>query len=124
MDSRLRYNHGVITQQNKEKWMERQRQYLVPLIRRRMQLIADNENNEIPSYIEKLFNHFCDRKSNINLSCIRMEMEFMEQSLRELLFKKEDDGGYTVDIGALTVLFPNLKRYITAEGVDKVISKQ
>lgn len=93
--TRNSYAHGVVTLKSKAKWMERQRMYLVPLIRRRQRV---EEEVDIPSYIEQLFNHFCDQKSSVNLSCIRMEIEFMDQSLKEIMFKVPDAEEPAVDI--------------------------
>lgn len=97
--------------------MKRQKEYLVPLIRFRMQLVNDEEQNDNPRYIECLFNHFCDRKTNANLSCIRDEMEFMDQSLIDILF--EDS---VVNIGNLMVIFPNLRSYINENGGNVKVS--
>merc|ERR1719242_513919 len=79
-ETRMSYNHGMVTEKNKKQWMERQRKYLVPLIQRRMMMVEKKENEEnedIPIYIEQVFNHFCDKKSSVNLSCIGMEIQFM-----------------------------------------------
>ena len=114
--SRSSYNHGVITKKNRKQWMERQRKYLVPVMRRRMRIFEENESVDVPPYIMQLFNHFCDRKSSVNLSCIGMEIEFMEQSLREILFQESEDGEYAVNIESLIVILPNLKSYIDENG--------
>ena len=103
--------------------MKRQRKCLVPLIRRKMK-IGMNEQNEakkrsgIPEYIEQLFNHFCDRKRTVNLSCIGMEIEFMDQSLMDILFMRLEDEQYAVDINTLTVILPNLISYIDEKGIE------
>ena len=77
------------------------------------------ERIEIPKYIEQLFNYFCDRKCTVNLSCIGMEIDFMDQSLKEILFMKlTGQNTNTVDINTLTVILPNLNSYIDEKGVD------
>merc|ERR1712154_601579 len=110
-ESRKKYKYGVVSEKTKENWISAQRECLVPLIKRRRHLFADKENDGIPLYIKRLFNHFCDQKCSVNLSCIRMEMEFMEESLRGILFKESDDGEYGVDIDALSVILPNCREY-------------
>ena len=115
-ESRGSYNYGVVTAKYKDRWMERQRECLVPLLKRRMSLIEEKEAEAIPPYIGQLFDHFCDQKSSVNLSCIRMEIEFMEQSLREILFQESEDGEYAVNIESLIVILPNLKSYIDENG--------
>ena len=122
--SRSSYNHGVITKKNRKQWMERQRKYLVPVMRRRMRIFEANEIDDVPPYIMQLFNHFCDRKSSVNLSCIGMEIQFMEQSLREILFKVVEDGEEELDIEALTVILPNLRSLVNGEGAEEILSKK
>ena len=119
---RSSYNHGVVSEKNKVRWMERQRKYLVPLLKRRLNILAENESADIPPYIGKLFDHFCDCKSSVNLSCIGMEIEFMAQSLRVILLKELDDGQYAVDIKTLSVILPNLMSYVGEDGVNVVLS--
>ena len=122
--SRTSYIHGVITEKNKDRWIERQRKCLVPLLRRRMMVSVESESDDIPKYIVQLFDHFCDHKSNANLSCIGMEIEFMAQSLREILLKELDDGQYAVNVETLTVILPNLVSYVGEEGVNVVLSRK
>ena len=122
--SRSSYNHGVITEKNKDRWMERQRLYLVPLLKRRMMVSADNESADIPSYIAELFNHFCEHKSIVNLSCIEKEIKFMAKPLREILLKELEDGQYAVNVETLTVILPNLVSYVGEEGVNVVLSRK
>ena len=112
----MSYNYGVITDENKEQWMERQRGYLVPLIRRRMMMVEEKESEDIPVYIQQLFNHFCDRKTSINVSCIGEEVRFLDKSLREILFTASDDGVEEVDVGALITIFPNIRSMIDSKG--------
>merc|ERR1712062_247383 len=123
-ESRKKYAFGVISEKTKGKWMTAQRECLVPLIKRRMHLLDDEDKEKVgpPLYIMRLFNHFCDRKSSVNLSCIRMEMEFMEKSLREIVFKKSDDGEYVVNIDSFSVILPNCREYVNENGVSNVIS--
>ena len=102
--------------------MERQRRCLVPLLRKRMGVFLENESNDIPRYIENLFNHFCDRRSSLNLSCIGMEIEFMAQPLREVILLEVNDGEYTVNLETLLFIFPNLMGYVDEEGVHVNIS--
>ena len=112
-ESRPRYNHGVVTEQNKDRWMERQRNCLVPLLRRRMNEVPDDEKEvDLHPYIGKLFDHFCDQKGTVNLSCIQKEIEFMDRSLTDILFMVSDDGECAVNVNSLTVIFPNLMSYI------------
>ena len=118
--SRPSYNYGVISEKNRMQWMQRQQKYLVPLLKRRMNILAKSESADIPPYIEQLFNHFCDFKRSVNLSCIGMEVEFMEQSLREILFKVAEDGTEVLDVDALTVILPNLMSYVDGDGVNVV----
>ena len=85
---------------------------------------VESESDDIPKYIVQLFDHFCDHKSNANLSCIGMEIEFMAQSLRQILLKEMDDGQYAVDIDALTVILPNLRSYVGEDGVNVVLTRK
>ena len=119
-DSRKSYIHGVVSEKNKERWMQRQREYLVPLLKRRMRVFVDKESGDVPMYIDNIFNHFCDWKSSVNLSCIGMEVEFMEQSLKKILFKMVEDGTEVLDVDALTVILPNLMSYVDGDGVNVV----
>ena len=112
----MSYNYGVITDENKEQWMKRQRKYLVPLIRRRMLVVEEKESEDIPVYIQQLFNHFCDRKTSINVSCIGEEVRFMDKSLRNILFTESDNGVEEVDVGALTIIFPNIRSMVDSKG--------
>ena len=97
--------------------MKRQKEYLVPLIRLKMHLVNEEKQNEIPRYIKCLFNHFCDRKTNVNLSCIRDEMEFMDESLIDILFKDS-----VLNIWNMMVILPNLRSYINEKGESVKIS--
>merc|ERR1711902_383866 len=85
--TRMNYIHGVVTDKNKIRWMERQRKYLVPLLRHRLRLIEDPKTNP---YALRLFAYFCDQKSEVNLSCIGQEIQFMDRSLKEILFVDSD----------------------------------
>jgi len=116
--------YGVVTQKTKKKWMNLQKEYLVPLIKRRMNLLADKEIDGIPLYITRLFNHFCDQKNSINLSCFQIEIEFMDESLSEILFKESDDGVFVVNLDALNAVLPNMRSYIDAKGESNVFSKK
>ena len=122
--SRSSYNHGVITEKNKARWMERQRVYLVPLLKRRMRMFVESESADIPQYIDQLFNHFCDWQSSVNLSCIGVEVKFMTQSLRDILLQESDDGQYVVNIKTLTVILPNLMSYVDESGANVKISEK
>jgi len=126
VDTRSKYIYGVITPKTKLKWMELQKRCLVPLIRRRTSEFVESEGMgiQIPSYIMELFNHFCDQKSSINLSCFRMEMEFMEQSLKHILFQQLDDGQFVVNEATIHVIFPNLLGYVNEDEIDNVISSR
>ena len=115
VDTRHRYNYGVITAKNKRKWIERQRRCLVPLIRRRMIQHIDVKIDGALPYIEKLFNHFCDRKHTVNLSCIRDEIQFMDEALRDILFKGPN-GHQEVNMENLFVIFPNVRGYVAENG--------
>ena len=125
-ETRMSYNHGMITEKNKKQWMERQRKYLMPLIQRRMVTVErkEDDDDDIPVYIEQLFNHFCDRKSSVNISCIGMEIQFMNPLLREILFKESEDGNVESDVNALNVIFPNLKSFVNMEGELVKLSKK
>ena len=123
-ESRNKYMYGVVTQKTKKKWMNLQKEYLVPLIKRRMNLLADKEIDGIPLYITRLFNHFCDQKNSINLSCFQIEIEFMDESLSEILFKESDDGVFVVNLDALNAVLPNMRSYIDAKGESNVFSKK
>merc|ERR1719499_2458724 len=102
--------------------MKAQKECLVPLIKQRIHLQEDDNKSDIPLYIMRLFNHFCDQKSSVNLSCIRMEMEFMDESLRGILFKELDDGEYAVNIKALSVILPNCREYVDEDGVNTIMT--
>ena len=114
-ETRDSYNYGRITDKNKTKWKGLQKRCLVPLIRLRMRDLS-HEEVDIPSYLMELFNHFCEQKSSVNVSCFRMEMEFMDETLRRILFKRVDDGEYTVDIDTLNVILPNLREFMGEDG--------
>ena len=123
------YIYGVITKKSAKQWKERQLRCLVPLIRRKMKIGMNEQNevqkeNEIPKYIEQLFNHFCDRKSTVNLSCIGMEIEFMDQSLKDILFTISEDGQDVVDIDTLSLILPNLVSYIDDNGITLPLSRR
>ena len=92
----------------------------MPLLKRRMHTLAKSESANIPPYIEQMFNHFCDWKRSVNLSCIELEAEFMDESLREILFKVEEDGfeELNINIRALTDIFPHLKSYVDGDAVN------
>ena len=75
-----------------------------------------DENEERILYSEEIFNHFCDRKRSVNLSCIGMEIDFMDKSLREILFNDMGDGDYGVNMETLCNILPNLKSYIDENG--------
>ena len=122
--SRSSYNHGVVSEKNKDRWMQRQREYLVPLLKRRMRVFVDKESGDVPMYIDNIFNHFCDWKSSVNLSCIGMEIEFMVPSLREILLQELEDGKFTVNVEALTVILPNVRSYVGEDGVNVVLSRK
>merc|ERR1719242_2507081 len=128
IETRMSYNNGMITKKNKKQWMERQRKYLMPLIQRRMMVMErkedDDDDDDIPIYIEQLFNQFCDRKSSLNLSCLLMEKQFMDQSLREILFKVSDDVmSEVLDVEAVVTIFPNVQSLINIDGKSLNISK-
>ena len=95
--------------------MERQRKCLVPLIQRKLRQHAvvdmDGKGDHL-KYIQQIFNHFCDRKDSVNLSCIGMEIEFMDQSLKDILLKQDGNGQYRVNAD----IFPNLTSYINENG--------
>ena len=124
VDTRDRYIHGVITKKSRKMWMQRQRKYLVPLIRRKMRISAEEEGaeKEIPKYIQQLFNYFCDRKSTVNLSCIRKEIEFMDQSLKRILWTVSEDEEEVLNVDTLRVILPNLVSYIDENRVDVALS--
>ena len=131
VDSRPKYIYGVITQKSKDKWMERQRKYLVPLIQRKMKVYEGQQQtvDKIPQYIEQLFNYFCDRKRTANLSCIRTEIEFIDQSLKDILFMETDEKGGVneydvVDVDTLRVILPNLVNYINENGAVSLFSRK
>ena len=127
IETRMSYNYGMITEKNKKQWMERQRKYLVPLLQRRMMMVEmkeDEENEDIPIYIEQVFNHFCDRRSSVNLSCIGMEIEFMNPLLKEILFNDWENADKELNVKALNDIFPNLKSYINMEGESVNVSQK
>ena len=126
VDTRNSYIHGVITKKWRKKWMQRQRKYLVPLIRSKMRIpeMDQGAKDRIPRYIQQLFNYFCDRKSTVNLSCIGMEIEFMDQSLRDILLTASDDGEEVVNVDALSVILPNIVSGINELGVNVEYSRR
>ena len=89
----------------------------MPLIRQRMRLVKEEKQTDIPPYIQRLFDHFCNRKTNVNLSCIREEMQFLDKWLIEIMFKDS-----VVNIGNLMVIFPSLRSYINEKGENIKIS--
>eukprot|EP01083_Nonionella_stella_P081942 226029_1 len=60
----------------------------------------------ISEYVRELFEHFCDNKSRryIDLSCIMLELDTMDPSLRDIFF---DD--YQINIVHVAAIFPNAK---------------
>ena len=127
--TRNSYIYGVINKKSARQWKERQLRCLVPLIRRKMKIGMNEQNellkeNEIPKYIEQLFNHFCDRKSTVNLSCIGMEIEFMDLSLKDILFTISENGQDVVDIDTLSLILPNLVSYIDDNGITLPLSRR
>eukprot|EP01084_Bolivina_argentea_P150829 263350_1 len=132
MSTRDQYNHGVITKtQTVEKWKDRQREYLVPLIKNQMtknleryeeylddtDIYLDDEKNQnsskpIPEYVSDLFQHFCDsKKSFIDLSCIMLEAKQMDMSLLQLLFKITANKDYIINNVQISSIFPKVKQY-------------
>ena len=107
----------VIDESNKQEWMQIQREYLVPLLKCRTEKVkVTDDQRMVPPYIRALFDHFCDRMSEVNLSCIGAETKSMDESLRGILFNLNDDSECKVDILVLMVLFPNLQRYFDMVG--------
>eukprot|EP01084_Bolivina_argentea_P249776 418285_1 len=124
------YNYGVITNKKKDEWTKIQNDYLVPLIKS----VCNNcdefksdstiENRTIPTYILKLFKHFCHNKRDyIDLSCIDGEIDNMTQQLKNILFKEikmdtvEDKlTKYQINNKNIRLIFPNLKQYKNSLG--------
>eukprot|EP01084_Bolivina_argentea_P214191 363677_1 len=127
--TRGQYNYGVVTQtQTAQIWMQRQKEYLVPLVKHQMSRnlaeykdhltkiefsvdIDEKDSIEIPKYVCDLFEHFCDNKARtfLDLSCIVKEIETMDESLVKILFQKENE--YEINQLQISALFPNAKEY-------------
>merc|ERR1712129_646165 len=106
--------------------LEHQRDYLVPLLTHQMQrngyMDEDDdekmERNDIPKYIQILFQYFCDeKKDHIDLSCINEEISKMHKTLQHLLFHQMEFSHdeklikYKIDNKKLKRIFPNLVEY-------------
>eukprot|EP01083_Nonionella_stella_P181568 650810_1 len=103
------YNYGVITEDTKEKWMDRQQRYLLPLIRSKM----DNIQKKIPQYVFDLFGNFCDKQTAfIDLSCIQYEKQFMCDALQNILF----DERQMIHHDNIKKIFPNVTQYKNHHG--------
>eukprot|EP01083_Nonionella_stella_P301824 1037691_1 len=103
------YNYGVITEDTKEKWMDRQQRYLLPLIRSKM----DNIQKKIPQYVFDLFANFCDKQTAfIDLSCIQYEKQFMCDALQNILF----DERQMIHHDNIKKIFSNITQYKNDHG--------
>merc|ERR1712032_1587934 len=100
-----------VTNKNVAHWKRLQAKYLVPLLQHRMSLI---EAEQLDPYMNQLFEHFCIRRNNVNFSCINLEMEFMAQSLLDILFIEKKS--YKLNIDNLLEIFPNLISAISPDG--------
>eukprot|EP01084_Bolivina_argentea_P150149 262214_1 len=114
------YNHGVITDNNKDDWVGIQEQYLIPIINYQMHRYTESkeemkETGIIPPYIALLVEHFCDKKEIINVSCIQYEIQFMIDALKLILFDKipikDNKIKYEINNQKLKLIFPHLKQY-------------
>ena len=107
------YQHGVISEATKDKWMERQKRYLIPLIRSH---VTKTKDSSVPQYMCELFAHFCASKRDyIDLSCIHEEREFMCNALRRVFFLgKRSDRRLNND--RIKSVFPNLNSYKDEHG--------
>ena len=123
-ETRPLYNHGVITEKNKASWLIRQRKCMVPLIRQRLRIHDEESGVPIPSYIQRLFDYFCDCKRTLNVSCILSELQFMDQSLAKILFKELDDDEPALNVDILMAIFPNVESYVNEHGEETKISNK
>ena len=108
-------SEGRVTDETKEEWMVRQRQYLIPLIQHQM---YRTDSGRIPIYICALFRFFCDNKTEyIDLSCINGEIKYMDKSLQTILLRNigyTRDGSvteYKINEKNLKLIFPKLVEY-------------
>eukprot|EP01083_Nonionella_stella_P135440 412023_1 len=113
------YNHGFAAK-------EQQRKYLLPLIEYQMQRNGSRNDRQEEDekamddwgtsneYLYALFEHFCDSKQEyINLTCIKDEIDGMNESIQNIFFKANHKGGDKCEINDnnLQFIFPHLKGY-------------
>ena len=102
------YCHGVVNQRTKDDFIQKQMDYLVPLIKSH---VTQSKEPYVPQYIYDIFVHFCESKTDyIDLSCIHGERQFMCRALRMIFFSgKETDRRLNKD--RIKDMFPKLQSY-------------
>eukprot|EP01083_Nonionella_stella_P120429 360883_1 len=73
--------------------------------------MRNNKSNASPTYIDTLFNHWCDRRDFITFEGFGSEMN---TKIKQFFYNSVTDD---VNRENLKQLFPNLKQYIDANGV-------
>ena len=108
------YYHGVVSEQRKEQLMQKQMEYLIPMIKSH---VTQSKEPHVPLYIYHLFSHFCRSKTDlIDLSCIHEERAFMCKALRMIFFRgKAKERRLNND--RIKDLFPKLQSYRDEHGL-------
>ena len=102
------YCHGVVNDRNKENFIQKQMDYLIPLIKSH---ITQSKDPYVPQYIYDIFVHFCESKEDlIDLSCISEERRFMCKDLR-MIFFSQDSKERRLNSDRIKDLFPKLQSY-------------
>eukprot|EP01084_Bolivina_argentea_P279412 477680_1 len=117
------YNHGVVTDKNKEKWKKTQDEYLIPMLKYQQKRNEYKTNRteeemkidtDIPSYICSLIEHYFDSKKIIDLSCIQDEIKYMTPTLIDIFFENignTEKPKYEINAEHIMLIFPSLTQY-------------
>ena len=102
------YCQGVVNERKKDQFMEKQMEYLIPLIK---SLVTHSKEPYVPQYIYDVFVYFCESKKDyIDLSCINGERRFMCKALRMIFFSgKPKERRLNND--RIKDIFPKLQSY-------------